>query len=1545
MAERSFEMLVGLWAILKAGGAYLPINPDDPEERIQYLLTDTETKILLTQPHLAGKVDFAGDVIDLNNEELYQGDSANLENLNEARDLAYVIYTSGTTGKPKGNLTSHYNISRVVKNTNYIEITTEDKILQLSNYAFDGSTFDIFGAMLNGASLVLIDKQTVLELNKLSKIIKEQGITIFFVTTALFNTLVDTNIEYLAGVRKILFGGERISVSHTKRALEYLGKDRIIHVYGPTESTVFATYYFINEIDERVETIPIGKPLSNTQVFILDKNNQIQPVGVGGEVCIAGDGLARGYLNRPELTSEKFVPNPLCVKERIYRTGDLGRWLPDGSIEFLGRIDHQVKIRGFRIEPGEIEAQLLTFTGVKEAIVIDRKDRDGNKYLCAYLVVDKNVEVSLLEIKAFLAGELPAYMIPVHFVLMDKLPLTVNGKVNRKALPEPDGVALGVEYVAATNEIEENMVAIWSDILGVERIGINDNFFDLGGHSLRATTLASRVFKEMDIELPLQQIFKTPTLKELANFIISAEKNIDGFEQIIKPVEEREYYPVSSAQKRLFILNELEEATTTYNMPIPLLIEGKLDSDSLDKTFKKLINRHESLRTSFRLVNDEPVQVIHDEVNFKIDYLKWGDTELEEEILRDFIRPFDLSKAPLLRVALIEWDDKQLLIFDMHHIISDGVSMSVLTKEFVELYSGKELPELRIQYKDFTLWQNKLFNSDLIKKQENYWLETFGVHDNRYSEIPVLNMPTDFPRPAVLNFEGDKIAFTIDKELADKLNQVAKEKGATMYMVLLSIFNILLSKYSGHEDIIIGSPIAGRRHADLENIIGMFVNTLAMRNYPVAEKSFDEFLEDVKENALKAYENQDYQFEMLVDQLKLDRDLSRNPLFDVMFALQNANSTRFEMNGLKFMPYEIENKIAKFDLNLNAIETDEGIEFVLEYSTSLFKKVTIEKIARHFENIIREIVEKPTTQIAEIIIISNEERECILEKNSARMDYPEEKLIHQLFEEQVSKTPEKIALVFEDQFMTYEQLNAKSNQLARKLRKIGVGRNQLVGIMVNRSLEMLVGILGVLKAGGAYLPIDPEYPEVRIEYMLEDSKTNVLLGQTNLNELSFIGKRINLDDDNSYLADDTNLETINSSTDLAYVIYTSGSTGKPKGVQIGHKSVHNFINGIADKIEFIQDKAILSLTTICFDIFVLETLLPLTRGLKVVIANEEEQNTPELINNLLFKNQIDMIQMTPSRMQLMLVGNDELTGLRNLKEIMIGGETFPERLLEKLKSLTKARIYNMYGPTETTVWSTVKELTHSEKITIGQPITNTGIYILDKNANLVPENVAGELYISGDGLAKGYLNNPKLTDEKFVQNPYSLNEKMYRTGDLVRWLPDGELEFLGRIDHQVKIRGYRIESGEIEAQLLKHQAIKETVVIDREDQHGSKYLCAYFVEVRGRKSVAGELSIADLRAFLAKELPDYMIPSYFIQLDQLPLTPNGKIDRKALPEPDGSISIGVEYMAPSTIIEEKIALIWSEILGVEKVGVHDNFFELGGHSLRATTFISKFIKN
>ncbi|WP_432774041.1 non-ribosomal peptide synthase/polyketide synthase [Brevibacillus gelatini] len=1523
MVDRSPGMVVGMLAVLKAGGAYVPIDPSYPQERIQYMLSDSQAPILLTQRHLQEIAAYAGEIIDVEDEAIYTGDDSNLDSISGSDDLAYVIYTSGSTGNPKGVMISHQAIcNHMLWMRETFPLTTADAVLQKTPFSFDASVWEFYLPLITGGRLVLAKPDGHRDIAYMTRVIREQKITTLQMVPSLLDlTMTDPGWSACTSLQRVFCGGEALTPALVSRFYA-TQQAQLINLYGPTETTIDATYWMCPRQQE-YSVIPIGKPIDNIRLYVVNANNQLQPVGVAGELCIAGDGLARGYWNREELTQASFVENPFEPGGRMYRTGDLVRYLPDGHIEYLGRIDHQVKIRGHRIELGEIEARLLQHEAITAAVVTASQDGKGQNSLYAYVVTKQDVQAS--DLRAYLGSTLPAYMVPSAFVFMDQLPLSANGKVDRKALPKPEATATtAAAYVAPRNEVEAKLAEIWQSVLGVEQIGVFDHFFELGGHSLKAMNVIALIQRSFQVEVPLKALFESPTIAEFAPHVVAART---GKYTAIQPVEKQEYYPVSAAQKRMYILQQMEGAGISYNMPGFMYLDGKLDTERLKQALNILVQRHESLRTSFHTVQGETVQRVHEDVELSISFAE-ATEEKVQQIAEQFIQPFDLGTAPLMRAGLIKLaPERHLFMLDMHHIVVDGVSIGLLIEEFARFYQGDELPELRIQYKDFAHWQNEWLQTDEFARQEAYWVNAFT------GEIPVLNMPTDYPRPSVKSFEGDRFVFDSGTALPAALHQLAQETGATLYMVLLAAYNVLLAKYSGQEDIIVGAPTAGRSHAETEAIVGMFVNTLALRNKPAGDKTFHDFLAELKNNTLQAFEHQDYPLDELVDKLNMPRDLSRNPLFDTVFILQNMEQKPFEMEQLTVTPYLAEVKQAKFDLSLEAYEENGQIVFTLDYCTKLFARETMERLATHFIQVLREVATNPRKKLSEINMLSAEEKQRLLVAfNDTRKDFPEDKTIQALFEEQVAKTPQATVIEIGDRHLSYQELNERANQLAATLRERGVKPDQTVGIMATRSAEMIFGIMAILKAGGAYVPIDPEYPTERVAYMLADCEARLVLTQKHLADRLGSGvsaQCLYLDDESNYSAHRENLEPVNTSSNLAYVIYTSGTTGKPKGVMVEHQSIVNSLLWKKEEHRLtVGDRNMLTLS-FAFDAFVLSFFSSVISGGTVVLATDGEAKDPVAIKKRIAASRCTIMTSVPSLFQAILECSTK-ADIQTLQVVTLGGEKTTPQLIAKSKELNSGLlIINEYGPTESSVVVSYLRIPDLDTaITIGRPIANTSLYIVDKFHQLQPIGVVGEICIGGRGLARGYWNKPALTAEKFVPHPFVPGERLYKTGDLGRWLPDGTIEFIGRIDEQVKVRGYRIEIGEIESALLAYEKLTAAVVVVHEDELGQSSLCAYFT---GEE----QLDLAKLWSHMAKRLPSYMIPTYFVQLEQLPLTPNGKVDKKALPKPEGKPVTGAEYEAPTTPVERKLVEIWERVLGVSGIGILDNFFQIGGHSLKA----------
>ena len=1632
MGKRSIGIVAGILGILKAGGTYLPINAIDPEDRIRFILEDSSAPGLITHKYLVDHNPSLANIDTLESiiytEDLTEKPVAEVDSPAQPNDHIYVIYTSGTTGKPKGVLVTHRNVVNYICWAAKTYVKNERINFPLyTSIAFDLTVTSLYTPLITGNAVVVYESDANEAL--IERVVTDNQVEIVKITPSQLKVISDRKREReISSIKRLILGGEALTTQLATKIYEnFNGKIEIYNEYGPTETTVGSMIYQFNPQEDKGRLIPIGKPANNTQIYLLNENLEPVPMGAAGEIYISGDGVAQGYLNRPELTAEKFdhdlwdfqdyqdekekknyqkffggsrgaiLQKSPSGRRRLYKTGDLARWLPDGNIEFLNRKDNQVKIRGYRVEIGEIESRLLIHEEIDETLVIARQDKGGENYLCAYIVSDKELPVS--DLREFLSPGLPDYMVPSFFVKIDKIPLTSNGKVDMKALPEP---RLNITTVIAPRDHQERKMAkIWAEILYIPEpdISIDLNFFESGGHSLSATILMARIHKTFNARLQLVDIFKYPNIRGLVEVLRDFTQELFAS---IEPAEKKEYYPLSSPQKRFYILQQLEPNSTAYNIPVFLRLTGKLDQKKFEKILNQLVQRHESLRTSLALIGDEPQQRVYDQVTLDLKYDEPGREEggTIEKIIGNFSRPFHLSQPPLMRAGLIRAEEEQyILMVDIHHIVSDALSMALILENVMALYEEKNLPGLRIQYKDYTCWQIAKKQGESLKKQEDFWLKEFA------GEIPVLNLPTDFPRPMNQSFTGGEVTFEIGQEETKWLNLLAVENGATLFMVFLAIYSILLVKLSGQEDIVMGIPVAGRPHVDLEPLIGLFINTLPIRNHYYREKTFREFLDQLREKAMQAFDNQDYQFEDLVETIGAPRDLSRNPLFDAMLVWDYVKISDLQIPGVNVKRYYYETKTAKFDLTLEGLETEDEMKFRVEYCSRLFKKSTIERFLKYFKKIISSVIENPDEPIRDIeIILKEEKKQIIYEFNDTKTAYPGGKSIQEWFAEQAERTPDRTAIygcrdagLHRETQITYRELNEKSHQLAEILKEKGIMTNNIAAIMMERSIRMIIGILAILKSGGAYLPIETDYPAERLKYILEDSKVKLLLSKqefypypvegVELVDLENLG-RVITDQDKDNLAQIVSPET------LAYVLYTSGSTGNPKGVMVDQGSVVNILLTLFDSYPMLENDVYLMKTSYVFDVSVSELFGWFWQGGRLVLLENEGEKEPQTILNTIEREGVTHINFVPSMFGAFLdfMELQNLNRMGSLKYIFLAGEALPPGMVKKFKvQNSSVMLENIYGPTEATIYASKYSLQHWEggddkRIPIGKPLNNIELYVVDSSNHLQPVGIPGELCIAGAGTARGYLNNPELTAEKFCLrrpgmilfegtrglapllltlkrtdkgymqpgihaarqlSPHhttqylitpSPHSPIYRTGDLARWQPDGNIEFFGRMDLQVKVRGFRVELEEIETHLKKHEKIQETVVISKQDHQGNSYLAAYVVPTAAHSETYEhfKLETANLREYLLKRLPHYMVPSHFVVLDALPLTSSGKIDRKALPDPkETALASGFEYLAPRNQMEKKLLETWGRVLGRDDIGVNDDFFMIGGDSIKA----------
>ncbi|WP_068776051.1 non-ribosomal peptide synthetase [Paenibacillus sp. FJAT-26967] len=1601
MAERSIPMLTAMLAVMKAGGAYMPVDPHYPGERIRYMLEDSGAELVFTDGARTGAaavVPASLQVLDIADETLFSSvdDSASVWP-QDAGDPMYVIYTSGSTGQPKGVIVPHrsfYNFGHSFKTLFDGQYGERDRCLSLTNISFDVSVAELFMPLMFGACTVLYPEPKLLDPRRIAEVIAEERITFAYLPPSLLKEVARI-LEQSAPeitLNKMLVGVEPIKDETLELYTKLNPEIRIINGYGPTEATVCSNMYAYKPGAYLGGYVPIGRPMHNVEIYIFGYGGQLAPMSAAGELYIAGSGLADGYVNKPDMTAERFLPHPYHEGRFMYRTGDIAKWLPDGNVMYVDRADQQVKIRGVRIEMNEVRSQLISLPEVEDAVVVVHEQSNGDKELCAYVVASDKIPSR--EWRRKLKEKLPEAMIPAYIAAIDAIPMTPNGKVDRSALPELDfGLRERGRPELPRDEMEELLAAIWEEVLGgtAGPIGIHDDFFELGGHSLKAAVLAGKLQQATGTEVPLSLIFELTSIAEMAAWL----KDRDGAASAAEPIpkaERRDWYPMSRAQRRQYMMQLLAGDATMYHVPFALRLQGRLDAVRLEDAFTALIGRHEILRTTFHMTNDEFRQMVHPPYAFKLETLDPAALTRDETLLGTppdgaevtrlmeiFQRPLYLDKLPLLRAGLLRLNEEDhLLLLDIHHIITDGVSSGLLVNELSQLYAGRALPELRVQYSDYAVWQEAGFANADYSEHERYWMEIFE------GKLSVLELPTDRPRPSLPSYKGRRHTFLLDARTTAEARKLAREAKTTLYTVLLGAFAVMLAKYSGQSEVIVGTPAAGREHADTHNMMGMFVNTLALRTRPQRDKTVGAYMAELHHHVIEALSLQTYPFEELVEGLKADSDRSRNPLFDAMFVLQNMDRPVMEGGGLVFGEMPFEAGTSKFDLTLEAVEREAEIEFQLEYATDLFHEKTARRMAESYTALVREMCQSQGRTIGELELMSESEREQLLamlagggmpeqaasrEGSSGRMEIRTDKGMTdrqgnaaaasaqataewmgfvQEVERQAARTPDAVAIQFGADTVTYAELNERANRLAHSLREKGVGPERIVALMASRSPLLLVAILGVLKSGGAYVAIDPAYPKERIDWMLEDCGEALLL--TEKAYAGVVTKAVAkwyLDDPELYTADRGNPEFVHTPDHLAYVLYTSGSTGRPKGVMIEHRGLTHFISGFRNRIPFEKGQSILAMASVSFDIFVVENLLPLTLGMRIVLASEEERGDAALLQGLIDAHGVDVLQITPSRFKWWMNQRNETDGLQKLRILMIGAEPLTSDVLSRLRAATGARLFNLYGPTETTVWTSIREVTEGEDISIGTPILGSVMMVLDEGLKLQPTGVTGEICIGGPGVGRGYLSHPEW-DVAFVPNPYAPGERVYRTGDLGRRLENGEFAYAGRRDFQVKIRGHRIEIGEIEQLLLRHEDVKETVVTAFEEEDGEYALCAYVVmqntaaadAEQGGSVPTGRL-IAQLREYLGDKLPSYMVPAFMVVLDAIPLTPTGKIDRRALPKPGPADAGKREFVPLSTDTERKLAEIWKQLLGTDAIGAKDSFFELGGHSLKAAGLVSR----
>ncbi len=1536
-------MLVGLLGILEAGGAYVPLDPAYPAERLAFMAADSGMPLLVTQRRLSGRLAVRELLIDDDDDPSSSADAAPLARLPglTPESPAYVIYTSGSTGRPKGVVVPHRALVNFLASMRRAPgLGPDDVLVAVTTLSFDIAGLELHLPLGVGARLVLADAETAANGPALRALLERCGCTAMQATPATWRLLLAAGWQPAPSF-KVLCGGEPLPRDLAETLLARV--DTLWNMYGPTETTIWST---CAPLRRPLGALVIGRPIANTQVHVLDARRRAVPPGVTGELCIGGDGVTAGYLRRPELTAERFIPDPFGAPgTRLYRTGDLARWLPDGTLECLGRNDQQVKVRGYRIEPGEIEAALAAHDAVAHAVVTVYAPQAGDARLAAYLVPRVGPRPDDDHLRAHLQRSLPPYMVPQHFTWLETFPLTPSGKIDRKALPAPQAQSAAA-YVAPRNETERLVADLWAETLHSARLSVHDDFFKLGGHSLLAAQMLARLSREQGLELPFRSVFEHPTVERFARALDAARTRPERAERIPRRAPDAGPAPASLMQRRLWFLAQVDPTQRlVYNVPAAYRMKGVLDPARLERCVNAVIARHDALRTTLAGVEGEPVQVVAPALELRLapEEVAGASREERETRLRATVEaaiaePFDLERGPLFRARLFRLaPDEHVLFIMAHHVVWDGWSFDLFVHELDALYGAggdpqaARLPELAISYADFAAWHRAWLASGELERQLAYWRAQLA------GDLPVLALPTDKPRPALRSARGATHFFLLPRAQADALGDLARRAEATPFMLLLAAFVLLLQRQTGQDEILVGSPVRGRARPETEDLLGFFVNVVVLRTRLDPRASFLDLVRQVRETALAAFAHEDIPFETLVQELRPPRDLSRTPIVQAYFSYQDIRNRRAAFGELPWERYHVEVPAAISDLMLWLLQRHDGVFAALNYSADLFEPATAARLETRLRALLEAVLARPDAPLAELPACTPDELRQLAEWNRSGPAPDEHESIPALFAAQARLRPEAPALALAGQVLGYGELHARSNRLAAHLRRRGVGPESVVGVCLERSFDVVVALLGILKAGGAYLPLDPDFPAERLAFMLADAGARLAVtGGEEADALEDLDvPLVRLDADGAAIAaeSDADFDARVGGAHLAYINYTSGSTGKPKGVAVAQRGVVRLVRDV-DYAELGPETRLLHAASLSFDASTFEIWGALLNGGCVVLHPEATPSAAGLAETIGSQG-VTSAWLTAALFNALV--EEDAACLRGLRHLLTGGEALSvahvKRALEALPDLV---LSNGYGPTECTTFTTTQRVPRPlpetwASIPIGRPIRATGCHVLDGFGRPVPPGVVGELHVSGAGLARGYLDRPDLTAERFVPDPFGASgERLYRTGDLVRHRPDGALDFVGRADGQVKLRGFRVELGEIETALLRHEALRECAVVVREDRPGDTRLVAYFSLRPG-----GACSESELRRKLRAELPAYMLPQHFVELPALPLTANGKVDRRALPPPFRLQAEDDEQSAPRTPAEDLVARVWSETLGLTSVRRDDNFFDLGGHSLLA----------
>ncbi|PKV14864.1 non-ribosomal peptide synthetase, partial [Xanthomonas prunicola] len=1542
---RSADLIIAELAILKCGAAYVPLDIEHPAERMRCILDECGAQLLIS--HSASDVP-NGSATRVDMDRLDVDGPTHAPSVAVWPDsAAYVMYTSGSTGTPKGVVIPHRAVINFACQSGAARILPTDRVAFASNPAFDSSTLEVWSSLLNGATIVIVPPSVLRDPQALCAQIADAQISVLILVAGVLRAYAPMLTGRLPNLRLLITGGDLADPHSHALMVQTPGPDVLLQTYGPTEATQFVTALALHSGSDLQQPVPIGRPLTNNRLYVLDRFGQPAPIGVEGMLHIGGAQLALGYLGRPDLTAATFLPDPFTAQpdQRMYRTGDLARWRADGTLDFLGRRDDQVKLRGFRIELGEIAAVLRAYNDVRDAVVVLDQDAGGHKRLVAYVVGAANVCQAL---PAQLATALPDYMVPAAYVALDALPLTANGKLDRRALPAPDRQDFDTQrYEAPQPGREQALALLWIELLGVAQIGRHDDFFALGGHSLLAVQLIARIRTRLGLEMPVAMLFAHPRLADLAR---AMDTTTAALLPPILPAARSGPLPLSFAQQRLWFLGRLDpHADLAYLMPMALRLRGALQAAALGRALDRIVARHEVLRTYVALHNQTPSQcIVSPEIGFALQCVDLIDVsepqhQLQRHVDLETATPFP-AERPLCRGRLLRLaDDDHVLLITVHHLVCDGWSMGVLVQELATLYTAfvderpDPLPPLTLQYADVAAWQRDWISGEVLQRQRDFWIA------HLHGAPMLLDLPTDHPRPTQQAYRGDALDVVLDADLTAALKDCCQRHGTTVFMTMLAAWAVLLSRLSGQDQVVIGTPVANRHRSEFEPLIGLFANTQALHIDLRGNPSFAELLAQVRSTALAAQEHQDLPFEQLIEALNPTRNLAHHPVFQAMFTWQNTPPTDAALQGLIAEGLETVLPTIKFDLDLSLREHHDRIVGSLGYATALFERSSVEHHLAQFVTLLRGLVDAEGTCVAHLPVLPAQQRHWLVHKvHHALPVPPASPYVHRLFQAQVQRTPQHIALQCDAETLDYAALDARANQLAHHLIDLGVGPEDRVAVCLPRGSDLVVAVLATLKAGAAYLPLDPGYPTTRLDDMLADARPRVLLAEPLTAALlaPCEGMHSVLLDAETALWDDAPTHTPHVPTlqpqHPAYVIYTSGSTGRPKGVVISHGALTHFLAALHTQLPFSPEDRLLAVTTVCFDIAGLELFAPLLGGARVVIASDQTMQDPNDWLRLLEQHAVSVLQATPALWQMLLdAGWQSRPGMR----LLCGGEALSQPLAQRLRA-GGGQLWNLYGPTEATIWASLHPVLgedHSSVVPLGRPLAGTCLRLLDAHGQLAPLGARGALFIAGPQLARGYLGRPDLTAERFIPDPFAdqPGQRMYQTGDLARWRVDGVLEFLGRNDDQVKLRGFRIELGEIAAALRACEGVHDAVVLARHATQSDMRLVAYVV------GDAAALSPDRLRQQVVLRLPDYMVPAAYVPMDALPLTANGKLDRRALPAPDRETLETEAYETPRPGLEERLAVLWAELLGVERVGRNDSFFALGGHSLLATQLVGR----